>query len=196
MMKRIAFGICLSFITTAALAKRKHAAHDHGVVKLSISVDGASLVATLESPGESIVGFEHEAKSADDKKKQEDALTKLKNDFGPIIGLRGDHGCRVMESEAKVNDGDQLHDKIHKSVHGKKSEHKHEDHGHKEAEAHSDVDAFIKVTCTKPLIGSDLTINFAPYFPKVKKVLLQLSGVKQEKPELNTFPAVIKLEKL
>ncbi|WP_435794222.1 ZrgA family zinc uptake protein, partial [Neptuniibacter pectenicola] len=54
-------------------------AHVHGAAVLEVAKEGGEIEAVLRSPMANIVGFEYEARSAEDKATQANALEILKN---------------------------------------------------------------------------------------------------------------------
>ena len=62
-------------VPTGALAQ----AHVHGVARLDIVIDGPQLVVALESPLDSIVGFEHRPRTAAQRQAAEAAVLRLKD---------------------------------------------------------------------------------------------------------------------
>lgn len=60
-MKKLAFAVaavlCVS-LSAAPGAARAHKAHSHGVAKLEVAVDGPTITLKLESPLDSLLGFE------------------------------------------------------------------------------------------------------------------------------------------
>ena len=99
----------LALTTAPALAedeKRELDAHEHGHVELKIAVDGQTLSMQLEAPGENIVGFEHEAKTAEQKAAVDAALKQFK-DPTALFTLPDAAGCAVASNEAEIHqDGD------------------------------------------------------------------------------------------
>jgi len=152
-------GVSLVFSTCAfAAGKTKHKghhAHEHGHAELSLVVEGTKLTARLEVPAESIYGFEYEAKTDADKKKRDAGCEKLKTNFGAMVAVDPAYGCtftnKSLEPRAAGHAGD---------------------HG----ETHAEFEA----TCQKPPSGANVDIAFDKFFPRVKKIKVQvLSGEKQ-----------------
>ncbi|GAB5459364.1 MAG: hypothetical protein Hens3KO_23940 [Henriciella sp.] len=69
-------------------------AHVHGHAELAVSVDGDRLIATFDSPLDSLIGFEHEPKN----EAETAALETLQNRFsepGILLALPDRAGCEV-----------------------------------------------------------------------------------------------------
>ena len=76
-----ALGVALAMLSSdmgVAAEKRHHEAHVHGVAEINIAVDGSKADVEFRAPAESVMGFEHEAKSESDKKKRDAALERCK----------------------------------------------------------------------------------------------------------------------
>ena len=122
---RTVAGIILatSLFTSVALAQ---SAHVHGEGRVNIAIEGDSLFLQLESPGADIVGFEHAARSEQEKNAVAEALAQLGD---PTQVLRFDPAaeCEVQQASARIEGSEEEHE-----------EHEgHDDHkGHEEHEAH------------------------------------------------------------
>ena len=148
--------------------------HEHGVSSMNIGLEGNKLQIELESPAMNVVGFEHEAKSAEDKATLAAALAKLEQPL-TLISLPAAAECAVTALELEsLLIGDDEH------------EHKH-DHADEGCEVHSDIDADYQLTCAKPeaLDSVSLAALFKA-FPGTTKINVQLIGPKGQKgAELN-----------
>jgi Protein of unknown function (DUF2796) len=131
-----------------------HKAHEHGSANMNVVVEAQKVTVEFESPAESIYGFEHEAKSEKDKKKQQDAFEILKKKTAEIFTLDAKSECVWQEPKVEVKKG--------------------------EEEGHSEVAALFIADCKKPLTGSKLMVDFSKHFKKLGKIKTQVvSGNKQ-----------------
>jgi hypothetical protein len=158
---------------------RSRKAHEHGSAKVNIAFETATGspkgVIEFESPAESVVGFEYEAKSAADKAKVAAALGVLKARFGEMVILPAASGCKLTNKSAKVE-----------------AEH----HDAKSKEQHSEVHAEFDVVCTKPLSGGEIRFGFTKVFPKVHDVdVALLVGEQQSKADVENDKGVLKIAK-
>lgn len=158
---------------------RSRKAHEHGSAKVNIAFETATGapkgVIEFESPADSIVGFEYEAKSAADKAKVTAALRVLKARFGEMVILPPASGCKLTNKSAKVE-----------------AEH----HDAKSKEQHSEVHAEFDVTCAKPLSGGEIRFGFTKVFPKVHDVdVALLVGEQQSKADVENDKGVLKIAK-
>ena len=80
----------------ALAAERELDAHQHGHGYLNIAIEGSTLYIELETPGADIVGFEHPARSDDDKAAIEDAKGRLSDPIG-LFGIPAEASCTLVE---------------------------------------------------------------------------------------------------
>jgi len=161
---------------------RSRKAHEHGSAKLNIAFEttkgSPKGVMEFEAPAESVVGFEHEAKSAADKAKQTAALNTLKTRIAEMVIFPAASGCRITNKTMKVEGG-------HRE---KKAGAKHEEH----SEVHAEFD----VACAKPLAGGEIRFGFSKVFPKVHDVdVALLAGEQQLSVEVENDKGVLKIAK-
>jgi hypothetical protein len=137
------FAIALTIAATSAVAE---SAHVHGEGRVNIAIDGDSFLMLLESPGADIVGFEHAARSADEKSAVTTAIAQL-SDPVRLLRFDPDANCEIIEANAEVS--------FEEEEHEEQEEHDHEEsHGSFVAEyefACADMDAldFIEFTYFK-----------------------------------------------
>ncbi|MBR7520227.1 DUF2796 domain-containing protein [Pseudomonas juntendi] len=151
-------------------------AHEHGVAKLNVVLDGNTLELELDSPAMNLVGFEHAASSDADKAKVAAVRQQLEQPL-KLFGLASAAGCKedqqALESPlfgdaAKADDDGDEHEKGH---------------------MHSDINAHYQLTCASP---EKLTqLDMAPLykaFPATQKINVQLIGPNGQKG-VETSPA-------
>ncbi|MBP8030086.1 MAG: DUF2796 domain-containing protein [Pseudomonadales bacterium] len=136
----VATAITLPLLATAD----EHMAHVHGAAKLQVAIDGSAVTLMLESPMDSLVGFEH----APGNEAEKAALARLvaaleKPDalfvFSPAAGCAS--SSTKLESPLIA---DESHD------------HKHEE---KHEEKHSDLDGEFSFVCKEAGKLTQLTVN-------------------------------------
>ncbi|MBP2085437.1 MULTISPECIES: DUF2796 domain-containing protein [Pseudomonas] len=151
-------------------------AHEHGVAKLNVVLDGNTLELELDSPAMNLVGFEHAASSDADKAKVAAVHQQLEQPL-KLFGLSAAAHCKEEQQElesplfgdaAKADDDDDEHA-----------------HGH----PHSDIGVHYQLTCANPekLTQFDLTPLFKA-FPATQKINVQLIGPNGQKG-VETTPA-------
>jgi hypothetical protein len=147
-------GVGLSFAAAGTTKKRhQHGAHVHGTATLNIAIEERTATVELITPAESIIGFEHQAKSAADQKRQATALDLLRHKISSMVVLDPALGCRFSPTKADVIQQDQEHAEVHSTF---------------------------AVSCHTPLAGSQLRFGFTKTFPRIQTVNVQLVGVTQQ----------------
>jgi len=126
-----------------------HGAHSHDTAEINIAVDGTKGDIELHVPAMGVVGFEHVATTAADKKKQADALAGLKAKISQIVLLDAAAGCKISPKTVEI-------------------EQEEEDHAH--------VDADFSVSCAKPLGGTKATFAMTRAYPSITTVKVQVVG--------------------
>ena len=109
--------------------------HVHGQGQVSMAIDQNLLSMTLESPGADIIGFEHEARTAEEKAAVREALKQLSDPMF-VIQLPESASCKVIQASSEVTseNGDEGH-----ADHEEHEEHAdHDDHD--DHEKHGDYD--------------------------------------------------------
>jgi hypothetical protein len=150
--------------------QRGHKAHEHGHAKLAIAFETTTGtpkgVVELESPSESIIGFEYAAKTPADKAKQEKALATLKARFAEMVVLPA--GCTMTPAKVEVH------------VEGQ----------------HSEVHAEFNAKCAGPIAGKSISFGFSKVFPKIDEVEVQLiAGSQQAELEVKKDKGILQIAK-
>ncbi|MEL6296972.1 MAG: DUF2796 domain-containing protein [Pseudomonadota bacterium] len=134
--------------------KEQHAAHTHGEGALNIAVQGKTVAVELEIPADSVVGFEHAAKSAEDKKAVKGAVAKLEEPlklFKPTAAAN----CTVAKTDVELEG----------ALAG-------------EGGSHSSIHAKYELSCANPAALTSVTIDLFDAFPKTEKIEVSLVGPK------------------
>ncbi|WP_067862247.1 DUF2796 domain-containing protein [Neptuniibacter marinus] len=146
-------------------------AHVHGEAVLNIATDQGDVEAVLRSPMANIVGFEYEAKSAEDKATQEKALKLLKN-ANNILKLSASANCLTEHVEVVWDEEHGDHDHEEHEGHDHHEEHAdHEEHDH---EGHADITATYHFKCSNPEALTDMTLSLFDSFKGVEKLHVNL----------------------
>ncbi len=69
-------------------------AHEHGVVKLDIAIDGNRISIAMESPLDNLVGFERAPRTPAEQRRVDDAVARLR-DAGRLFRIDAAAGCRL-----------------------------------------------------------------------------------------------------
>ncbi len=148
---------------------REHRAHSHGHAELSIAID--SLVGQLEfkSPAESIVGFEHKAKSDKDVQRLTTAKVDFETNISKYVQFDSSLGCKFEKKSIEmVSDASDDH--------------------------HADFVARFDVTCAKPLQGTTILFDFTSV-KKLKNIdATILAGELQLKAEIRKKKTTLEIK--
>ena len=112
--------------------KRELGAHEHGHSALNIAFEGDRVEMELIAPGADIVGFEHEAESAEDIAAVEQGEATLSEPLS-LFGFASAAGCVVEMASVHIMGED--HDE-----HGEHGEEHHADHDEHHDEEHAEHD--------------------------------------------------------
>lgn len=182
--------LCITLIAAPALAEesRELDAHEHGVGALNIAFEGNTIAMEFHAPGADIVGFEYEAKSAQDRAAIDAAVASLAKPLDLFI-LPAAAECSVTQASAELESEDAHDDHGHEEhAEGKKhddhdhEEHaegeKHDDHDHEEhaeSEAsHTEFHAEYTLTCGNPSAASQITFAYFETFKNALEVEVQV----------------------
>jgi hypothetical protein len=170
-MKLVLIATLLVSMTSLAHSKRhrQHKAHSHGHAELNMAFENLKGTIEFKSPADSVVGFEHEAKSEKDKA----ALATVVADFESNIA-----GHIQFDPAVKCN--------ISKASAGMIME--------KGNSSHSDFVAKYDVVCEKDIKGTQVTVDFTAY-PKLKEITTTiLAQDLQLKSEIKSKKTTIELK--
>lgn len=149
-------------------------AHEHGVARLNVGLDGNTLELALESPAMNLVGFEHMPGSDADKAKIEAVRKQLEQPL-KLFGLASSAGCKEDQQE------------LESPLFGSDPAAKHDDdddddHDHAHEHQHSEIHAHYQLTCASPakLTQIDLSPLYKAY-PQTQKINVQLVGPNGQK---------------
>ncbi len=76
-------------------------AHEHGAVKLNVTIEGKQLTITLESPLDGVVGFERAPKNAAEKAKVDAAVARLQT-AESLFKVDAAAACRLSKTTLKA----------------------------------------------------------------------------------------------
>jgi hypothetical protein len=145
-----------------------HGAHEHGHGHLNLVLDGNQLMIELQAPAADLVGFEHAAKSDEEKAQYAKAMAQLKQ---PDALFRFDPaaGCKLTQQELNVAKEEEDHDHDHDH---QKSDGKHDEHQHDDA-SHADMGAMYTYTCATPAKLTGLEATLFSVYPSLEKLSVQ-----------------------
>lgn len=175
-----AAALCLAALATGAAAQgpahkgHSHKPHVHGLATLNVAVDGATLTVLLETPLDSLLGFEHRPRTAAQRQAAEAVAQQLQQ---PAAWLRPDAAaqCTLTGTELGLDALQPL------QPGGKDND-------------HADVDATYTYTCAQPARLASLQLGLFDQFKRLQRIDAQVAGAQgQFKQTLRRPAAVLKL---
>ena len=133
-------------------------AHEHGIARLGLAVDGTRLTVDLELPAESVFGFEHAPRSVQERATVAEALDRLRTGGARLLAFPDGAICTLDSAEVQGPEGVE-------DDHVAEDEHAHEDEG----SVHEDVHLLASLTCSREPIGP-ASLRFADLLPDVVQV--------------------------
>ncbi len=151
--------------------QRQHGAHDHGHATLNLVQEGKTIQLMLESPAVNIIGFEHAAKTPQEKQKIENAIELLKQGE-KLFGFPASAQCAQIEVEVESE-----HTEL--TEHHDESKEEHESN-HDEPESHSEFEVSYQFVCDAPTKLDTLKVHFFEFFPLTEEIEAQLVTEKRQ----------------
>jgi Protein of unknown function (DUF2796) len=139
--------------------RRELGAHEHGHSTLNIAIEGTSVAMELIAPGVDIVGFEHEAKSTQDKAALEAAEAKLADPLS-LFAMPAEAGCTVQTATVAIE--------------GEEHHHEQADHESGEEHAgeaeHNEFHGEYQLACAEPDALGTIRFGYFEAFPNAMEV--------------------------
>ena len=152
-------------------------AHEHGIARLGLAVDGTRLTVDLELPAESVFGFEHAPRTEEERAAVAEALDRLRTGGARLLAFPDGTACTLDSAEVRGPEGAEddhagEEEHVHEEEHAGEDEHVHEEDGHEhedEGTVHQDVHLLASLTCSREPIGP-ASLRFADLLPDVERV--------------------------
>ncbi|MEE2995792.1 MAG: DUF2796 domain-containing protein [Pseudomonadota bacterium] len=145
---------------------RAHDAHQHGVSRLNLVIEGTRLEMELESPGSDIIGFEHPPANKADRAAIANAVRLLK-DSSKLFALSAAAECRLASAEV-ASPAEAQKKKHHVHGHGNQKNDHHDENAR--GEEHSDFYAHYRFACNHPNKLTHIEVKFFDVFPRAKEI--------------------------
>lgn len=163
-------------------AHREHDAHVHGGATLNIAFDQLNGKIEFKGAAESVLGFEHGAKSDKDKKKLSEAVTKFETGIASMVVFDAALNCvmtkELIEVQAETKDEKTTGKSVQKEKQGE----------------HSNFVANFNVVCAKSIVGSKVTFNFTS-FQRIKDLdVTVLADAIQKTAEVKKKPVTLEIK--
>ena len=133
-------------------------AHEHGIARLGLAVDGTRLTVDLQLPAESVFGFERAPRSAQERATVAETLDRLRTGGARLIAFPDGAICTLDSAEVQAPEGVE-------GDHADEDHPPHEDEGHE----HEDVRLLASLTCSREPLGP-ASLQFADILPGVVQV--------------------------
>ena len=196
MIKRNVILILILMTCSLGASAAAQSTHVHGQGQVSMAIDQNLISMTLESPGADIIGFEHEARTAEEKTAVAEALKQLSDPMF-VIQLPGSASCKVIQASSEVasENGDEGH-----ADHDEDEDHEehadHDEHEEHENEAHGSFIAEYQLECTNIAAINSITFVYFDHFRNAQSlvvVLIDKNG--QHQHEINRDNPILYLKK-
>ena len=174
----------------AAETERQLGPHQHGHGSLNLAVEGQTVQMELEVPGVDIVGFEHKAKTAEDRAKMEAAAKTLAQPLALFI-LPGEAGCKVTAAKVSIVGATEPDDDTHELDHHDHTEVEEHEADEHQAE-HSEFHAEYALSCSNVAAITAISFPYFEVFPNSAELAVTLITEKGQKAfEVNREHALI-----
>ncbi|MDR1349902.1 MAG: DUF2796 domain-containing protein [Zoogloeaceae bacterium] len=145
---------------------QEHAAHVHGVARLDVAIEGATLSLQLESPLDNLLGFEHAPANQaeeDQVKRMSAKLRAADRLFAPTSAA----GCKPekVTLESSALDAELLGETG--------DEHETDAHEHEDEAGHADLDALWQFHCARPEALQSVEIRLFRDFSGLRELEVQ-----------------------
>lgn len=142
--------------------------HHHGQGTLDIATEGQNLRADLVLPAHDVLGFEHAARTSQEKRHVQDAQAKLIGGWGELLSLSGSLGCQWKVREQYFPGGDDQ----------KKASSQPQGQG----SGHQDVRVVAQAQCKQPIKSGRLSLRgLFKSFPKLRSIRAQYLDAKEQR---------------
>jgi len=197
-IKPLVMAIAIS--ATSSVMADEHGAHVHGAAKLQVAIDGNTATVMLDSPMDSLVGFEH-APGNDAEKAAISKLVSALNKPESLFVFSPAAGCAPSsvkldspliadqtQKDNKAHKGNGDHEEEHAHAHKDNKEHEeHEEHKHDKQQTHSDLDGEFVFTCKTAGQLKGLTVNLFDVAANLQDLDVEVAGPeKQTAAELSS----------
>jgi hypothetical protein len=156
-------------LPAGAEERRELSAHEHGTGRLNIAIEGKRVSMELEAPGADIVGFEHAARTAEQKAAVKKARATLAGALN-VFKLPAEAKCKLVKADVEVHAaGEHDHGKAGHEHDAKKAD---DDHGHSEFHAEYAID------CAAPEKLTGIEFEYFKLFSGAARLEVNLVGEK------------------
>ena len=170
-MSRRSLPVVASLLMLTSVTATQQPAHVHGIATLNLAMEGNKLEIEFVSPSGNIVGFEHEAVTAAERRAIRDAIEQLRKG-NELFDLPLAASCSLHVAEVEHGHGEE---EKSEDGHGRDAEHDdHDEHGQavEEGDTHSEFHAHYHYECNGSAIGT-IGVRLFDYWPRIKGIRVQ-----------------------
>lgn len=171
------FSLALMAALPALAAGPQALAHVHGLAQLSVAVDGGQVQIQLESPLDSLLGFEHAPRNAQQRETVR-AMAKHLRQAGGLFVLTAAAGCQLTGVDlqsaalpAELLQAQTTASPVTPTVSTKTAG----------AGAHADLQASFSFTCSQPAALHSLQLQLFAAFPGLRQIDAQLATANKQR---------------
>lgn len=168
--------LACALVLPAPLPARE-GAHQHGVVRLDVTLDARTLTLQIEAPLDSLLGFEHRPRTAAQRQAADGVLKRI-NDGASLIRPDADAQCTLAKTtvESEVLQA--------AKPPGAKDE------------EHADLDATFQFTCQQPDKLAAIELGLFEAFKRIQRIEVRTAGAKgQSKQTLKRPDKLLRLRR-
>jgi hypothetical protein len=157
-------------------------AHEHGVAKLDVAIEGNTLTVALESPLDSLLGFERAPRTDAERKAAADMLARLRSG-GALFKIDAAAQCTLIKAEVTAPVLEAAGKAPVAATAAKAAE-----------SDHADLSASYEYTCAQPLQLRTLELDLFDAFKRMQRIEVQVAGAQgQSKMTLRRPARTVKL---
>ena len=174
-MKRLLYGLLILAAQAAQAATAAPHAHEHGVVRVQLGVEGERLEVALQAPLDSLLGFERAPRTEAERRAAAQALAALRQ---PQPWLKPEAAAACTLAETTVDAGVL------------------EAGAPAPRDGHAEVEAGYAFRCAQPQALRSLELGLFEAFSRIQRIEVQLAGANgQGRSTLKRPARVVKLQK-
>lgn len=147
------------FTSTPLMASDNPTAHQHGHAEVQFAVSGSSVDVIFTSPAHNLLGFEHKARTEEQKQ----LILEIRDWLGttPLINTP-ENTCTISQATVDV---EAMEEEV---SHG--DTHDHHEHADDHSQGHSDIEVTQTLTCPGIEAATELRSNLSSQFPGINQL--------------------------
>jgi hypothetical protein len=154
-----------------------HEAHEHGVARMDLALEGQKVEITLETPLANVLSFEH-APETEAQKKEVHAVAAVMQKAESLFIFPVEAQCRVEEVSLKSEAIEHTLLAPNAPVHKEKN---HSDEKNHAKEMHADLDVEVSFLCSRPEKIDSVTVDLFRAFPNLREIEVRMVTRKGQK---------------